>query len=132
MATLIIASQPGSVSDQWLSPDEHIKSTPAQTLSILATHHGISDQEINTLRDIALCESGGRQVDSTGELLRGAVHPPDVGYFQINEKVHKEKSEELGLDVHTLPGNILYAIFLYKEYGTQPWSASKECWDKNT
>ena len=98
------------------------------TLILLAGANGLQQKDVEILQSIAQCESQSRHVTDSGELLRGAVHPPDVGYFQINESVHAGKARELELDLHTLPGNILFAIYLYKQNGTTPWNVSKYCW----
>jgi hypothetical protein len=50
--------------------------------------------------------------------------------MQINEKYHLARSVELGMDIDTLEGNLEYGALLYKEQGSQPWSASKPCWGK--
>ena len=77
---------------------------------------------------IAQCESGVRQFEKSGDVLRGRINRKDVGIFQINEKYHLEKSQTLGYDIYSVAGNIQYAIYLLKFYGTQPWSASASCW----
>ena len=80
--------------------------------------------------EIARCESGLRQFDENGEVLRGKINPKDVGIFQINEYYHLEASRALGYDIYTREGNIGYAIYLYNLQGTQPWNWSRGCWDK--
>ncbi len=77
---------------------------------------------------IAFCESHLTQFNDDGTVFRGVVNPKDVGVFQINEKYHLESANKLGLDIKTLEGNIEYAAILLKHQGTQPWSASKNCW----
>ena len=80
------------------------------------------------LKKIAWCESGDRQFSSDGSVLRGRVHPYDVGRFQINTKVHLDTAQKLGFDVFTEEGNLAYALYLFETQGTQPWNASKSCW----
>ena len=80
--------------------------------------------------EIANCESGVRQFNSDGSVLQGKLHPPDTGVFQINKKVHLETAQKLGYDLDTSLGNIGYAMYLLKNEGTKPWSASQTCWDK--
>lgn len=77
---------------------------------------------------IARCESGNRQFDSRGNVLRGKVNSKDVGVMQINERYHATRAKALGYDIHTLDGNLGYAARLYKEQGTSPWLASSACW----
>ena len=82
------------------------------------------------LAEIARCESTYRQFSEKGNVLRGKVNSADVGVMQINEKYHLKRSQELGLDIHTLEGNLAYGKFLYKEQGSRPWNASRPCWGK--
>lgn len=94
------------------------------------------EQYVNTyfadtpiLAKVAKCESRFRQYDSKGNPMRGMVRE-DVGVMQINEYYHKDTADKLGLDIHTLDGNIAYAKYLYDKEGTAPWSASQSCWSK--
>lgn len=80
------------------------------------------------LAEVARCESTYRQFAKTGDVLRGTVNGKDVGVMQINEKYHLTRSKNLNLDIYTLEGNLKYGEILYKEQGTQPWSASRPCW----
>ncbi len=79
---------------------------------------------------IAQCESNFRQWDSQGNVLRGFVDNDDTGVMQINKRYHLKVSQRLGLDIATLEGNLAYAKFLYDQSGTQPWLASRACWNK--
>ena len=78
--------------------------------------------------NIAKCESGLRQFNNDGEVVRGKVNPADVGVFQINETFHLKSSRNRGYDIHTTEGNIGYAMYLIKRQGTVPWNYSKNCW----
>jgi hypothetical protein len=80
------------------------------------------------LVDIARCESNFRQFDKDGIVIHGIANKADVGVMQINEKYHADTAEKLGLDLHTVVGNVAYAKHLYEEQGSQPWSASQKCW----
>lgn len=80
------------------------------------------------LANIARCESEYRQYNTNGSVFRGRVNNADVGVMQINEKYHSARSKELGMDIHTLEGNLQYGALLYKEQGSRPWNASKPCW----
>lgn len=79
--------------------------------------------------NIARCESNLRQFDETGKVLHGNVVHADTGLFQINTTYHKEEITETGLDINTVMGNIIFAKLLFDQQGTQPWSASKDCWN---
>jgi len=88
--------------------------------------------DIPVMVEVARCESTFRHINSaTGQPLRGVVNSYDVGVMQINEIYHLERAEKLGLDIHTLEGNLDYARFLYQRKGTQPWSASRPCWGQS-
>jgi hypothetical protein len=50
--------------------------------------------------------------------------------MQVNEYYHGKRAVELGFDLNTVDGNLAYGKYLYDKEGTQPWSASKECWGK--
>ena len=80
------------------------------------------------LIEIARCESTFTHYDKSGTLVRGKVNKADVGVMQINEKYHEETAKKLGLDIHTVEGNVAYAKYLYDKYGAEPWSASSPCW----
>jgi hypothetical protein len=82
------------------------------------------------LKEIGRCESGNRQFEDDGSVLRGKVNPKDVGKFQINEYWHLETSKKMGIDIHTEEGNTVYALYLLKTQGTKPWDASAYCWKK--
>lgn len=86
--------------------------------------------DIPVLIEVARCESHFRQIDSTtGSTLRGVVNSSDVGVMQINTYYHGAAAERMGLDLHTLEDNLAYARSLYERQGTQPWSASRACWN---
>lgn len=85
-------------------------------------------KDIPVLAKVAKCESQFRQVDANGDVLRGTANQFDVGVMQINEKYHLDRSENLGMDIYTLGGNLEYARALYNQSGTAPWSSSKACW----
>jgi hypothetical protein len=82
------------------------------------------------LIDVALCESRFIQFDADGTVHRGVINPQDVGVMQINEKYHLSTSKKLGLDIHSLEGNLAYAKYLYEKQGTRPWEYSSKCWNK--
>ncbi len=87
--------------------------------------------DIPVMKEIARCESHFRQTTLDGQVFRGEVVPADVGVMQINERYHLETAKKLGLDLHTLEGNMVYARYLYEREGTKPWNASAKCWKKS-
>lgn len=74
---------------------------------------------------VAFCESS---------FLPHAYNPTndshDGGVFQISEKYHGERLDELGLDPYDVRDNLTYARMLYDESGLAPWIHSKHCWSK--
>lgn len=86
--------------------------------------------DIPLLTTIAGCESHYNQFDKEGKIFRGVLNSADVGVMQINEFYHLEASKKLGLNIHTLEGNLAYARYLYEQEGSRPWSASEGCWKK--
>lgn len=84
------------------------------------------------LYTIALCESGGRQFNANGSLVRDSVTGTHVGIYQLGSHFVKQ-AREMGLDVVKKPeDNIKMAIYIYNTQGTAPWLASKDCWGKNS
>lgn len=83
------------------------------------------------MAEVAFCESRFRQFDENGNVLRGVENSLDVGVLQINEKYHLDTAQKLGLNIHTLEGNMAYAKYLYDTQGTRPWNHSSTCWGKS-
>ena len=83
------------------------------------------------LAEIARCESTFRHLGTNGKVLRGELTSEDLGVMQINEFFHEKKARELGLDIHSLHGNLTYAKWLYGKEGATPWIASESCWQKS-
>lgn len=85
----------------------------------------------DVLLKIANCESGNKQFNEDGSVIRGVINKYDVGRFQINLLYHEAKAKELGYDLFTYEGNTNYAIWLYEHQGTKPWNWSRDvCWGK--
>lgn len=84
------------------------------------------------LAEIARCESGFRQFDKNGNVLRGIKNNKDVGVMQINEYYHAATAEKLGYDLHDIEDNMRFAKeYLYDKQGSRPWLASSPCWSKS-
>lgn len=88
-------------------------------------------KEVPLMAEIARCESRFRHLDERGEVLRGELSLEDVGVMQINEFYHEETAEVLGLNLHTLDGNLAYARWLYSREGFTPWYSSSKCWQRS-
>lgn len=87
------------------------------------------------LQRIAGCES---QNDSTkpgthyrnGQVIlngnkNGSV---DIGKYMINNATWSATATAKGLNLMLEKDNEEFAKFLYAEHGTEPWSATKNCW----
>lgn len=83
------------------------------------------------LAEIAKCESHFRHIGKNGQVIRGELTEEDVGVMQINEYFHEDRAEKLGIDLHTLEGNLTYAKWLYAKEGAVPWYSSSKCWQKS-
>jgi len=86
--------------------------------------------DIPVMVQVARCESTFRHTLADGSVLKGRVDPADTGVMQINKRYHSAKAAELGLDLDNLYDNMEYARYLYDTQGTQPWSASSQCWGR--
>lgn len=87
--------------------------------------------DVPIMAHIAYCESKFTHYKDDGSVLRGEVTPDDIGVMQINEYYHGKTAKLLGIDIHTLEGNLAYAKWLYEREGTQPWVSSQKCWSGN-
>lgn len=86
--------------------------------------------DVPVLIEVARCESQFRQHEG-GKVLTGVVNDLDKGVMQINEMYHLKRATELGLDLHTLEGNVSYARYLFEKEGLRPWNSSSPCWKKS-
>lgn len=80
---------------------------------------------------IANCESGGRQFDDEGNLIKNPESTA-IGKYGIMASLHEERAKSMGLDIRTLEGNEAYANFLFSESGTKHWEVdprSRACWE---
>lgn len=80
---------------------------------------------------VAYCESKYKQFNKNGSVHRGKVNDLDAGIFQINEKYWLKESKKLGLDIHTIEGNIKMAKHIKEKQGMNAWKPSKNCWGRN-
>ncbi len=55
-------------------------------------------------------------------------HTVDVGKYQINLYWWGSKATELGYNIFDEKDNEKMAIWLFKNYGTEPWNSSKANW----
>lgn len=80
---------------------------------------------------IAKCESGNMQFKNGQVLINVNTNGTyDQGKYQINS-IWNKKAGEMGLNLAIEKDNEAFAMYLYKNYGTQPWEASRpHCWNK--
>lgn len=91
---------------------------------------------------IADCESGdggkkgtATHLDKHGQVLVKPVMSGiyagtyDIGYYQINSN-HESEATKLGFNLMKEDDNKAFALWLYKNRGTEPWYSSRSCWSK--
>ncbi len=93
---------------------------PQAELSLLAYKYKVNE---SLIYDIAACESGWN-INAINVNTNGTK---DYGLLQIND-THKLDAKNRGFDITKYPDNLEYGIILFKENGTNPWRASKQCW----
>lgn len=72
-----------------------------------------------------MCASGEKGQVLFNPNKNGTV---DVGKYQINTYYWGARATELGLDLTNEADNEEMAIWIYKNYGTEPWYASSKKW----
>ena len=75
------------------------------------------------LKKIGKCESGNNQ--NAKHINRG-----DVGKYGIHLPIWGWTAHEMGYDLYNEWDNEQFAIWLFMNYGSEPWNASKSCWNK--
>lgn len=75
-----------------------------------------------------MCESGLRQFDRNGKVLRGKINNHDIGLFQISETYWLDTASKLGYNIYTLSDNIKMAKYIYENQGIEAWKPSQYCW----
>lgn len=79
----------------------------------------------DTLIKARMCAAGEKGQVLFNPNKNGTV---DVGRYQINTYYWGEEATQLGLDVTKEKDNEKMAIWIYKNYGTEPWTASARNW----
>lgn len=89
------------------------------------------DSESPVMDRIAKCESNGSHYAPSGQVVYNANSngTVDVGIFQINS-IWNKKATEMGLDLTKEEDNKAFGLYLYKNFGTEPWKYSAHCWNK--
>jgi hypothetical protein len=79
---------------------------------------------------IAKCESGATHYRNGQVIFNGNNNKTvDIGFFQINS-IHSKQASAMGLDLTKESDNIEFGMYLYQNFGTEPWYSSKACWYK--
>ena len=76
---------------------------------------------------VAKCESGLKQFNLNGSVIRGVENPRDVGLFQINEHYWLAEAQKLGINIYSLEGNIEMAKVILEQQGISAWHWSSHC-----
>ncbi len=121
LAGLLVAYQAHAATLDVLTPKEQVILLIQEQAKEVAV-------PLETILEIARCESGIRQFDQYGKVIQS--HTNDFGVFQINAFYHQETARKMGLDIMKTEDNIKYAAHLMKLNGTRDWNASKHCWNK--
>ncbi|MFA5050989.1 MAG: hypothetical protein WC499_02640 [Patescibacteria group bacterium] len=77
------------------------------------------------------CESSNRHFGTDGQVLINinTNKTIDIGKYQINTIWGKEATR-LGYNLYEEKDNKTFALYLFKNYGTEPWYSTKKCWGK--
>ncbi len=79
---------------------------------------------------IAHCESSGTHKKDGQVVFKANTNGTvDIGKYQINS-IWNKQATKLGYDLTNEADNKAFAMYLYANYGTAPWSASAKCWSK--
>ncbi len=80
--------------------------------------------DVPKMAKIAYCESGYKQFDSEGNVLKSKTN--DYGLFQINSDTWDKKAKEIGLDYkNSSTDNIKMARYIYERQGIGAWTCAK-------
>lgn len=139
LASLMLGTTTAKVEN---TPPSDEPKAPIQVVQLI-DEKTLSDEEFVKLKSehagldsvmmlaIAKCESGLRQFEKDGTLLKSRFSSNDQGLFQIwpGNATTKQKTgyQDLGIDVTTREGNMEYAIYLMKADGPVHWKASSDC-----
>ena len=102
--------------------------------TVYADREIIKEVEVKApvMERIAKCESGGKHFAPSGQVIVNVNNNKtyDIGKYQINS-IWNKKATELGYNLYIEKDNEAFAMWLYRNYGSEPWSASKaNCWNK--
>lgn len=89
------------------------------------------DSKAPVMERIARCESGNMHFKNGQVIINVNTNGTyDMGVYQINS-IWNKKAGEMGYNLSIEKDNREFANYLYKNFGTAPWDASrKNCWNK--
>lgn len=104
--------------------------TTTPSITLIEVAHAEKRAVPPILKRIAECESGNTHYDKNGQVLMigNTNKTVDVGRYQINDHYQGNSATAVGLDITKEEDNEKYAIWLFENYGTEPWIHSKKCW----
>lgn len=80
------------------------------------------------LKKIAVCESNNKHFDKNGQVLINKTQ--DIGRYMINVPIWGKKATELGYNLAVEKDNEAFALFLFQNYGSEPWYLVASCFKK--
>ena len=104
--------------------DQRVLVPPAvhqQTVSTTTLISMIFGAQASLMKAMFTCESGLRQFNDDGSLLVSRTE--DLGIAQIN-LIWWDKAAELGYDITTLYGNLMFAKYILDTQGLGAWSCA--------
>lgn len=109
-------------------PGVYLETNAIISSSALAPGEGLEIPGI--MKKIATCESNDRHFEKDGNVVIGKYNIRDIGRYQINLHYWESEAKKLGYDIYSEDGNEAFAMYLYKKFGTEPWSRSRWCWSR--
>lgn len=106
---------------QEFQEDDHV----ADAGEMVVENYTPSENEV--LHAISFCESGHRQFNADGTVLRNGSGSSAVGRWQIMESWWGESASALGYDMYTEDGNKAMARYILDTMGIRAWEASRTC-----
>ena len=84
------------------------------------------------LEKIAKCESPTGHYGKNGQVAVSGNenHSVDIGWGQINNSIWGQTATDMKYNLWVEQDNKEFSRFLMATRGSEPWSASKSCWNK--
>lgn len=82
------------------------------------------------MQRIAQCESNNQHTRNGQVIFNANTNKTvDIGKYQINS-IWSKQATDLKLNLSIEADNEAFAMYLYENYGTEPWYSSAKCWNK--